>query len=690
MSKPLKVVYIVLLTILLLNLSFSFAAAEDVKSGFFERTIAKPIQNTIDTVGSWLGLSTLREMVFEETIDPTTKQAQPRTDMNFGVIKKSQTRALIKAHYFFNFLSIFILFTACIWMFGKKAISTAIPMIRASLKQSLLFFFLSGLIIFLVLPTFIMGSELVHAGVGFFNNDVIKGYFDGTFNPDTSVLNDLGAALIRFVMIGLQIYFNIVYIVRSYIVSILFVTSPVLISFMNFDVTRNITITAFKESVSQMMLPVFHACIFWVFAVIWPTSSNLEKIVGIFLIIPIVDFFRSMAFGNSWGSRLGGMLGLATLGAIGAAAFKGYNSIKSNRAPEDVGRGKLNSSKEDTANSIPSVGTGTTIGHKVRNSLSGAAQVSSKIAATGVKATAAFAGAGIMAPAGPAGMMVGGYSGWKGTGKAINKVGETGKKVVDYLKPQITSQQPVSQPNLQPNTQSSSISSKASRANMVLTGRQAYLNHASEEYQNAKNTYGEGSIQELASKQRLQKASVKYKRAKEKYSSLPHFPNKVQGVSSSSNSLPGTSSNNNQNVSATRSHKLQTNQTIKVTDNVNNPVNSNVIQSTQNANINHSGKKIITGQSNIKTTSPDSVTLASTTSVNNQNISATRSHQVQTNQTVQVTDNLNNTVNSDIVRSSSKTNVNHSDIRKVPSVKNSDKSKRSVDNETGLYFAGIK
>lgn len=549
MKKSKKIIAILLLISIMFIMVPNSAFA-----GVFDTIVAKTITNVFEPVAKWLGMVSFRELVFNEQINPSTNKAEPRKDLNYGFIQKNQSKTLFKAHFFFVFWSLFMLIAASIWMFTKKAISVTIPAIRASLKMDLLYFILSFFVISFLIPLFLLGLEMTQVGVNIFNNELTKSFFDGTLSPDSSVLGDMGNALTRLFIFGLSIYLNVIYLIRQKVIVILFIISPVLVPLLMWDSTRNAAITGLKEIISQLMVPVVHAFFFWIFAVLFPVSSNLDKLVMLSLFVPFSEWIRTMLFGSSHMSKISGALGLATMGALGAAAFKGSKALSSSKVPSDVGQGSQ--SHKTSNNGGSTMGSGSSIGHKVRQAVVGTAKVGAQV---GTKAVGASIGAGMMAGAGPGGMVAGAAGGWSATGTAINKtVGAAHhgvKNMVQAKRNQATERQ----------TQTAMRRDK--RVNTVAEGRLSNLENARAEYQDASITYGSDSIQALSAKNRLSTAEQKHNKSSQSLWTLSNAGTSSRvNQQTSSTILPNKKTTTNHDVIAKQNNQIHTSQNVSVNE----------------------------------------------------------------------------------------------------------------------------
>lgn len=275
------------------------------KPGAFEKLTAEVLQSVSDFLVKFLGLNTMEELVYNQGA---------KTAYIYGIFPKDKWAANKNLYLRIYSVAWLLMFLPPIWIFMKKALSTVNPGIRSSFKGGLLTYFISLALMGAVFP-------VLHF---FFwiNDSVIRMFYDGNmvgfFHDAVPGEGFLGAAIVRLAFVTLTLYYNFTYRVRAFVLSLLIVLAPVFIFFVNFEKTRNVTVTFGKEILFNIFVQSFHAVSLYYFVITLGTSGIWDKIVLLMVFIPLTEILRRMIMGS--GTVSGHLAALAGVATVSTAA----------------------------------------------------------------------------------------------------------------------------------------------------------------------------------------------------------------------------------------------------------------------------------------------------------------------------------------------------------------------------------
>jgi hypothetical protein len=244
----------------------------------------------------------------------------------------------------------------------------------------------------------------------------------------------LGKLIVSFATRGVAIWWEVFYLQRFLVISLLLVLAPFWIAMMFYPMLQGITMAAFKELWSQIVAQAIHAGLFWLFFNLFDTNLGWFHVtVAMALFIPISESVRFI-FGatSQTGSKLS-MIGTAAgMGAflhMGKAAqdvMGGFTTVK-NSASAGKGSGSETGNRGSSAGgSGPSVmsqvggmvggstsGSGGSGGSNApaSNSFASRLRTGGEIVGAFSKGGMRFAGAAMGTGLGPAGQVVLGEAG---------------------------------------------------------------------------------------------------------------------------------------------------------------------------------------------------------------------------------------------------------------------------------------
>lgn len=239
----------------------------------------------------------------------------------------------------------------------------------------------------------------------------------------------LGGLIIGLVMLGLWLWANFYYMMRTLTLMILTIMSPLAVAFYLIPQTKGITVGLFKEYVGTVFVQSVHAALYWIITSIATGDFGLGSILLYMIFIPVSESIRSLlGLGGQMNDRLtksAAMFGGAALtGVYGSirGALSGQSVAQSLRGAAgqvaDRMKGKNGETDPDNDPKTMLGGAGTDIGSTARaERMLKAGEILSK----GGKAVFGAAGAIAGSPMGPMGAIAGSTLGFQ-TGGVIGGV----------------------------------------------------------------------------------------------------------------------------------------------------------------------------------------------------------------------------------------------------------------------------
>ena len=164
---------------------------------------------------------------------------------------------------------------------------------------------------------------------------IIKGAASGKslseMRDSFSATASLGAAVVQFMYLGIDIYYNFFYLLRSLMVALPIILGPICLVAMTFDNKYKMMSAGWaRELLANIVIQPIHALVFTIILLFPASSHRFDVIIMAYATIPLTGAVRSLLLGSSGGmtdmlsgkgkERLtGAMKGVAS-GAIGAAA----------------------------------------------------------------------------------------------------------------------------------------------------------------------------------------------------------------------------------------------------------------------------------------------------------------------------------------------------------------------------------
>ncbi|MEH6988426.1 hypothetical protein [Cytobacillus firmus] len=243
----------------------------------------------------------------------------------------------------------------------------------------------------------------------------------------------LGGLIIGLVLLGLSLWANFYYMMRTLTLMILTIMSPLAVALYLIPQTKGITAGLFKEYAGTVFVQSVHAGVYWVIAAIAGANPGIGSILLYIIFIPITESIRSLlGLGGQMNDRLSKtaamMGGSALMGVAGAVkgALSGQSVAQSLRnvagQVAKSAKGGKDGTEEDGAKGLLA-GAGTDIGSTSRaERMLKAGDIFSK----GGKAVFGAAGAIAGSPMGPIGSVAGSTLGFNAGGVIGGVAGRAG------------------------------------------------------------------------------------------------------------------------------------------------------------------------------------------------------------------------------------------------------------------------
>lgn len=323
----------------------------------FEKTINSWIGGIVNSISSFLGLSSPEQLMFNRS---------PRgTDYFLGMMPYSWFSASLVFYWAAQVISILVIFTAIIRLLIKRNLSIISPTQRASLKDGIMSLLLSLVIMALYIPLFYIMAK---------SNYMLATTFDsltngGTLNTQISgnfILNLISQ--IFFVIVILKL--NVTYLVRAVTITILHIFSPVAIASLSLGNKKGLFSNWLKELFVNIFMQSMNALLLALYIVIMSNSrsAGIECMILVFSFIPLNKWikdnllgFRGVGSDGAADTASKPMVGAAAVGgtvaAIGAGKgiANGWNAIKTKHdeiKSTNPEKGNLLTSTKEWASSV--------------------------------------------------------------------------------------------------------------------------------------------------------------------------------------------------------------------------------------------------------------------------------------------------------------------------------------------------
>jgi hypothetical protein len=298
------------------------------EGGMFERAVAGLINALVSVIESMQTIGKLKPM--DELIFNTNKDTGPFSNHEWD---------LLSTWYIGVSSFVMILALVAVVATSFKMMAAAMnPLLRSEAVGSMWRWFLA---------LFIIAGAPIFVWLCFeFNNWLVDGFVwvSEKVTTDLSTLNSfsmdsefiqsirtgsiLGTAIVKLAFAGLNLYLNILYIVRFYVLVVLFVFAPVMAWMWALNKNVHASTVWVGEVLSNTFMQASHALTILVFLTFTDKGTMgdnwLTLLIGLLVILPITEMLRNSMQGlfarfagvneEKWAGRA--MLGMTGLGAI--------------------------------------------------------------------------------------------------------------------------------------------------------------------------------------------------------------------------------------------------------------------------------------------------------------------------------------------------------------------------------------
>lgn len=264
------------------NLSFSTKSIDE-DSSLLLSAISEIIRKMMDGLRSILGLSDSYTLVFNKGVRGTS-------NYNYGAMPDSWWIVVLRYHIIFQALAWFFVITGMIKTLIDINLSTINPQSRMHLYKVVEKMIVIGFGLVLVIPI----TQFLLA----FNNAIV-GIFATQVDPNAvspPVIGTFAGIIVQASYLGIVVYMNFVYIMRSIVIGILVAMSPLAISSMAFSQKSDMFTTFLKELLANIFMQSIHAFALAFLTNLVVTGSGLENIVVAYSIIPLTELARGLIF----------------------------------------------------------------------------------------------------------------------------------------------------------------------------------------------------------------------------------------------------------------------------------------------------------------------------------------------------------------------------------------------------------
>lgn len=310
-------------------------AGELTKPSALEEMIVDMFESAFNQLRNLLGLYDINDLVFNDGI-------RGSSGWTHGIMSKGWSDQAIAYHWLFQALAWSVIVFAIVKNLVQRNLATINPVMRISLMESIQNLIITG---------FLLANAIPVINMMMFLNAKLVSVFGATA-PDFADLsgvnaysNLLGGIIIQFLFLGIMIYMNFVYIMRSITIAILIATAPLFIVTIAFGGKwKQLFGTWIKELTGNIFLQSFHAFTLSFFFSIATSSRGIEGLVVLFALIPMTEFFRSLVLGQ--GGGIAHSMGMKSMSQAGSLVGGAVSTVTGTG-----GKGKPSSSKSNNGGS---------------------------------------------------------------------------------------------------------------------------------------------------------------------------------------------------------------------------------------------------------------------------------------------------------------------------------------------------
>lgn len=306
-------------------------SADDVGQYSKEGTLSKKISEFFSSLAiglrNALGLYSIDEMVYNTG-------ARDARVFSGGLMSKDWMNKSISFHLIFQAIAWMLLIVSIVKTLFQQNIQTLSTTQRMSMMQGVKDLIITG---------FLLISVLVFINTATMVNLKIVEVFETTvpqFNHlgNSSDIESLGGTMMTLYYLGISVYLNFIYIVRSIMLSVLIATAPFFIMTLAFQSKEKRLFNSWlKEFSAYLFIQSIHAFVISFIASAQMGARGIEVAVSSLSLIIITNFFRNMVLGDSGGVMAEVAGGVTKAGSgVGIALRRNSRSNQNNDYHEGV------------------------------------------------------------------------------------------------------------------------------------------------------------------------------------------------------------------------------------------------------------------------------------------------------------------------------------------------------------------
>ena len=256
--------------------------------GWVEETIYKMFYGIYTGLTNALGLQTIEQLIYNGG-------ARSNASYEAGMMSASWWGTVLKYHLIFQIVAWMIIAVAVAKVLIQINFSTINPSLRMSLMETLQKFVIVGFSLALCIPFIRLLAT--------FNNlivDLFQTQADGGLMGASSF--GIAGIIILLGFLGITVVMNGIYIMRAIMIALLTASAPLFIVSMAFSgpKQKGLFDNWLKEISANIFMQSVHAFSFaFLFDVMGNTNGLFTKLVIYFSLLPIIDSFRQLIFGNA-------------------------------------------------------------------------------------------------------------------------------------------------------------------------------------------------------------------------------------------------------------------------------------------------------------------------------------------------------------------------------------------------------
>lgn len=264
----------------------------------FEKLLINLFNSLANQIKSMLGLWDIDHLVFNFGGRKAPVYAG-------GIYPASWEKTVWTLFFVAEIASFLMLAIALLTNVLRKLMSTVNPILRTSLMDQaqnlLVVAFALGMLPLLIQLVVNTSSTIT----GIMGDAIMEGTFNDRFKLLSGQSGALGGIIMQFLYLAITISFNVLYIIRSYMVAMLIIISPIFVMFFAMgDNKKMLGKLWLSELLSNIFIQPIHAFVLGTVLLLPASFRPVEALVMLYCVLPISNVIRSLFFGNAGASPL--------------------------------------------------------------------------------------------------------------------------------------------------------------------------------------------------------------------------------------------------------------------------------------------------------------------------------------------------------------------------------------------------